>query len=30
MFILPTPTEYFTVKSGQEMDLAPIIAMDLW
>ena len=29
MFILPTPTEYFTVKSKQEMDLAPVIAMDL-
>ena len=25
---IPTPTEYFTVKSGQEMDLAPVIAMN--
>ena len=29
MFILPTPIEYFTVQSGQEIDLAPVIAMDL-
>ena len=27
MFI-PTPTEYFTVKSGQEMDLIPVIAVN--
>ena len=27
MFI-PTPTEDFTVKSGQEMDLAPVNAMN--
>ena len=31
MFIPTTPlhpyTEYFTVKYGQEMDLAPVIAM---
>ena len=27
MFI-PTPTEYFRVKSGQEIDLAPVIAMN--
>ena len=25
---IPTPTEYVTVKSGQEMDLAPVIAMN--
>ena len=24
----PTPTEYFTVKSGQEIDLDPVIAMN--
>ena len=27
MFIL-NPTEYFTVKSGQEIDLAPVIAVN--
>ena len=26
--IIPTPTEYFTVKSGQEMKLAAVIAMN--
>ena len=25
---IPTPTEHFTGKSGQEMDLAPVIAMN--
>ena len=27
MFI-PTPTEYFTIKFGQEMDLASVITMN--
>ena len=26
--LIPTPTKYFTVKFGQEMDLAPVIAMN--
>ena len=29
MFI-PIPTEYFTVKSGQEMDLASVISMNFY
>ena len=28
LFILPTLMEYFTVKSEQEMNLAPLITMD--
>ena len=26
--LIPAPIEYFTVKSGQEMDLAPVTAMN--
>ena len=26
--VQPTPTEYFAVMSGLEMDLAPVIAMN--
>ena len=26
--VIPTPTEYFTVRSGQEMDLAPVIGVN--